>query len=371
MDDPQNPYAGAHRHPKGPGDARPTALQIVKDNDRTSKLQDLVILITGCSSGLGVETAPALATTGATLYLTARNLTKAREALGPEILSNSNSCPGRVHLLELNLDSLASVRACASAFLAQSGGKLNVLVNNAGIRHVPFSKTEDGFERHWGVNHLGHFLLMRLLLPGLQGSSTMEFQSRVVVLSSTASRNEDISFDDVNLERPGAYTPPRGYAQSKLANVYMATEITRRYGIGSGNDTANSTGTSTSNSAQASRPGVWGLAVHPGGIRTGLQAPSGGLREVLTWYYMRNIMRVLNYMKSPEQGAATTVLAAVGKRFEGRGAMYLEDCGEAVPVKKGWGLIDPGYVPGRTDNEVDAKRCWEMSCKMVGIEDEG
>ncbi|OQV05355.1 hypothetical protein CLAIMM_10112 [Cladophialophora immunda] len=343
MDDPENPYAAAHRRPNGPGDARPTAVQIIKDNDRTSKLGDLVILITGCSSGLGVETARALAATGATLYLTARNLVKAREALGPDLTSNP-----KVRLLELNLDSLASVRACATEFLKQSS-KLNILVNNAGIRHVPFSKTEEGFERHFGVNHLAHFLLTRLLLPTLQKSSTMTFQSRVVVLTSTASRNSDIVFDDVNLEGPGVYTPPLGYAQSKLANVYMATEITRRYG--------------TPNAA-AGNPGVWGLAVHPGGIRTGLQAHSGN-SEFLTWYYIRNIMRALNIGKSTEQGAATTVLAAVGKRFEGRGAMYLEDCGQAVPVKKDWGLIDPGYVPGRTDNEEDAKRCWEMSCTLV------
>ncbi|KAJ9636995.1 hypothetical protein H2204_005143 [Knufia peltigerae] len=350
MDDPQNPYAAAHKRPRGAGDARPTALQIIKDNDRLSNLRGLVVLITGCSSGLGVETARALAETGATLYLTARNLPKAREALGPEFLASNPE----VHLLELDLDSLASVRSCASAFLARSS-RLNVLVTNAGIRHVPFARTEDGFERHFGVNHLAHFLLTHLLLPTLQASSTMAFQSRVVALSSTAHRNSNVHFDDVNLTEPGAYTPPTGYAQSKLANVYMATEITRRHGVPK---------------AATGQPGVWGLAVHPGGIRTGLQAASGGLREILTWYYARNIMRVLNIFKSTEQGAATTVLAAVGKRFEGRGAMYLEDCGEAVPVKQGWGIIDPGYLPGRTDNEEDAKRCWALSCKLLKVEDD-
>ncbi|KAL6241748.1 hypothetical protein RBB50_011281 [Rhinocladiella similis] len=349
MDDPQNPYAAAHKRPRGAGDARPTALQIIKDNDRLSTLTDLVILITGCSSGLGVETARALAETGATLYLTARNLSKAREALGADLLSNP-----KVHLLELDLDSLASVRSCASTFLAQSP-KLNILITNAGIRHVPFARTKDGFERHLGVNHLAHFLFMYLLLPTLQTSSTMAFQSRVVALSSTAHRHSNIHFDDINLSQPGTYTPPTGYAQSKLANVYMATEITRRYGAPK---------------AALGRPGVWGLAVHPGGIRTGLQAASGGLREVLTWYYARNIMKLLNIFKSTEQGAATTVLAAVGKRFEGRGAMYLEDCGEAVPVKQGWGLIDPGYVPGRTDNEEDAKRCWALSCNLLKVKDD-
>lgn len=350
MDDPDNTYAVAHRHPKGAGDARPTALQIIKDNNRISTLPSLVILITGCSSGIGVETARALAATGATLYLTARNLDKAREALGPELLSNP-----KVHLLQLTLDSLSSVRACAAAFLAESS-KLNILITNAGIRHVPWSKTEDGFERHLGVNHLSHFLLTQLLLPTLQRSSTTAFQSRVVVLSSTAHRNSAIHFDDFNLEAPGTYTPPTGYAQSKLANVYMASEITRRFG---------------KSSKAKHQPGVFGLAVHPGGIRTGLQKDSGGVRELLNWYYVRNLMRVLNIFKSPEQGAATTVLAAVGKRFEGRGALYLEDCGLAVPVRDGWGIIDPGYMPGRTDNEADAIRCWDVSCRLVGVAVDG
>ncbi|KIX03131.1 uncharacterized protein Z518_06681 [Rhinocladiella mackenziei CBS 650.93] len=351
MDDPENPYAAAARHPKGPHDARPTALQIIRDENLTGALSDLVILITGCSSGIGVETARALASTGATLYLTARNLTKAREALGPELV-----CNPKVHLLVLDLDSLDSVRSCASTFLSKSD-KLNILITNAGIRHVVWSKTPDGFERHFGVNHLSHFLLTQLLLPTLQESSTMAFQSRVVALSSTAHRNAPVNFDDLNLEKPGAYTKPTGYAQSKLANVYMASEITRRYG---------------QPKAVAHKPGVWGLAVHPGGIRTGLQQGDngGGLRDPMTWYYLRHLWRILNMFKTPEQGAATTVVAAVAKRFEGRGALYLEDCGLAVPVRKGWGIIDPGYLPGRTDNEADAKKCWEVSCRLVGVKDD-
>ncbi|KAJ9615877.1 hypothetical protein H2200_001954 [Cladophialophora chaetospira] len=324
MDDPQSPYAAAHRNPKGPGDARPTADQILKDNDRISTLSDLAILITGCSSGLGVETARALAATGATLYLTARNLTKAREALGADLLSNP-----KVNLLQLDLDSLTSVRSCAENFLSKSS-KLNILITNAGIRHVAFAKTKDGFEHHMAVNHFSHFLLLKLLLPTLQASSTMNFQSRVVALSSGSHRNSPIEFDDINLENPGVYTPPKGYAQSKLANVYMTSEVTRRYG----------------SSTNTNKPGVYGLAVMPGGIRTGLQQHGSNIipEFLKSWYYIKNIlnMRILNIQKSPEQGAATTVLAAVGRRFEGRGALYLEDCGESVPVKEGWGCLMGG-----------------------------
>ncbi|ETI25552.1 hypothetical protein G647_02325 [Cladophialophora carrionii CBS 160.54] len=351
MDEPRNPYAAAHRHPKGPGDARPTALQVVQDNERVAALPDLVILITGCSSGLGIETARALVATGATLYLTARSLSKAREALGADLLSNP-----KVHLLQLDLDSFANVGSCARAFLSQSS-KLNILITNAGIRHVPFAKTKDGFERHFAVNHLSHFLLTQILLPTLKASSTMHFPSRVVALSSGAHRNSPIEFDDLNLEKAGVYTPAKGYAQSKLANVYMASEITRRYG----------------SFAEGGRPGVFGLAVMPGGIRTGLQQHADGVvpEFLRSWYFIKNIMRILNIQKNPEQGAATSVLAAVGKRFEGRGAMYLEDCGEAVPVKEGWGLLDGGYLPGRTDDVEAVRRLWSVSCKLVGVEDDG
>ncbi len=302
-------------------------------------------------SALGIETARALAVTGATLYLTARNLTKARDALGAELLSDP-----KVHLLHLDLDSLASVRSCAQTFLSKSS-RLNVLITNAGIRHVPFAKTKDGFERHIAVNHLSHFLLLNLLLPTLRSSSTLAFQSRVIALSSGSHRNSPIEFDDLNLEKPGAYTPPKGYAQSKLANVYMASEVTRRYG----------------SHTTPNRPGVHGLAVMPGGIRTGLQAYTDGIipQFIRSWYYIKNIMRILNTQKNAEQGAATTVLAAVGKRFEGRGALYLEDCGKAGPVREGWGLLDGGYVKGRTDNEEDAKRLWGIRCGLVGVKGDG
>jgi NAD(P)-dependent dehydrogenase (short-subunit alcohol dehydrogenase family) len=206
-----------------------------------------------------------------------------------------------------------------------------------------------------GVNHLSHLMLTQLLMPTLQASSTKAFQSRVVAVSSWAHRNNPIEFDDLQLKGKGAYAPPKGYAQSKLANVYMTSEISRRYGA-----TADA----------MDKPGVWGFAIHPGGIKTGLQQHDAGVVPELlrSWYMMRNIMKILNMMKSPEQGAATTVLAAVGKRFEGTGAMYMEDCGEAVPVKDGWGLLDDGYLPGRTDNEQDAKRLWDVSCRLVGVE---
>ena len=330
-------YISKHSKLAGPGDARPTAQEIIQDEGLENKWAEKVLLVTGVSSGLGVETARALSTTGASLYLTARSLDKARQALG-DLAKDT-----RVHLLQLDLESLASVRACAASFLAQSS-QLNILITNAGIRHVPFELTKDGFEKHLGVNHLSHFLLMHLLLPALIDSSTPNFKSRVVALSSTAHRNTPIHFDDLNLSKESVYTPPVGYAQSKLANVYMTNEITRRH----------------------ARDGVFGLAVHPGGIRTGLQNQPGKVKELLTWYYVMNIRKVLNIMKNVEQGAATSVWAATAKCLEGKGGLYLEDCLASKPAKQGWAGVDPGYVERSFDVEA-ASRLWDLSCELVGI----
>ena len=123
-------YADAHKQPAGPGDARPTALDIVKDEGLTGKLQGKVFLITGCSSGLGVETARALYATGADLYLTVRDVDKGR-AVASEIQASESGPRGKIELLHLELDSLQSVRKCAADFLEKSK-QLNVLINNAG-----------------------------------------------------------------------------------------------------------------------------------------------------------------------------------------------------------------------------------------------
>lgn len=127
-------YAAAHERPLGPGDQRPTALQVIKDEELEGKLKDKTVLITGCSAGLGVETARAMLATGATLFLTARNIAKARAALG-EIAESP-----LVHLLEMDQSSLKSVRACAANFLEQSK-TLNIMINNAGIMAVPEAMT--------------------------------------------------------------------------------------------------------------------------------------------------------------------------------------------------------------------------------------
>jgi NAD(P)-dependent dehydrogenase (short-subunit alcohol dehydrogenase family) len=327
-------YATAWETPKGPGDSRPTAREVLKDEGLIGKLNGKVIVITGCSSGLGIETARALKATGARLFLTARNMEKGKQAL-QGILE-----PGKVDLLKLNLESLESVRTCAEEIKHRTKS-LNILITNAGIRHVPKGRTKDGFEMHWGTNHVSHFLLFQLLKPMMLESVMPDFHSRVVALSSTAHREARIDITDLNLERRG-YNPVYAYSQSKLANVYMANEIERRYGS----------------------QGLHAWSVHPGGIRTGLQRPS--LSDTFM-VFRSGVMRVLNIMQSPEQGSSTTVWAATAKSLEGKGGKYLERCTISEPLKKGYLPIDPGHSPYAYDQK-DAESCWAATMKSIGME---
>jgi NAD(P)-dependent dehydrogenase (short-subunit alcohol dehydrogenase family) len=235
MTNPQvNRYAEAHKmeNLRGPGDSRPTALQIVQDEGCVGNLVGKVAIITGVSSGLGAKTLKALAATGATVFGTARNLDKARAALGD--LANAPN----VRLLKLNLESLASVREAAAEFRAQSV-KLHLLVCNAGILQFDENaRTAEGFELHLGVNHYAHFLLFMLLKDTIVQSSTPEFNSRVITVTSAAHRVQGIQWDDMNLS--GGYDPTKAYGQSKTANLLMAVGIDRRF------------------------EGVHGYSVHPG-----------------------------------------------------------------------------------------------------------
>ena len=327
-------YAAAHQNPQGPGDSRPTALEIVKDEGLQGKLVDKVALITGCSSGIGIETARALNATGAKLFLGVRDVAKGQTALS-DILE-----PGRVELLKMDLNSLESVRAAAADFLKRSK-RLNILINNAGIMATPQGKTADGFELQFGTCHLAHFLLFELLKPTLLASSIPSFNSRVVALSSSGHRTGGVRFDDYNFEK-GDYSPWVAYGQAKTSNIYFANELDRRYG---GN-------------------GLHGLSVMPGGIMTGLQK---NVPDAVKDNWTKDKV-MASYMKSPEQGAATTVYAALSKDWEGRGGRYLEDCAEAE-LSNGSGGTTPGHAP-HAYNKSGEKQLWTDSLRFVGIQDD-
>lgn len=327
-------YAAIHANPQGPGDARPTALQILEDENIGTKLQDKVIFITGCSSGVGTATAKAFFTTGATLYLTARNLTKAKEALG-----NMVSSP-KVHLLELNLESLASVRACAKEFLSKTS-QLNIFIPNAGVMACPEGRTVDGFETQFGTNHLAHFLLFNLLRPALLASSTPEFNSRVVILASLGHRMAEPNFENLNQE--GCYNKWVGYGYSKTANIWTANEIERRYGS----------------------KGLHAWSVQPGGVVSNLIQH---ISEEESIAFAQDEQLAKMY-KNPDQGASTTVWGAIAAELEGKGGKYLEDCAIAGPSAPDVATFGPGYGTWAYD-ETKEKILWKKSLEMVGLEDD-
>ncbi|KAJ6124014.1 hypothetical protein N7471_011331 [Penicillium samsonianum] len=331
-------YAEAHSNPAGPGDARPTALQVIKDEAAEGKLAGKVIVITGTSSGIGIETARALSLTGARLLLTARDLDKAKSALDG-ILERE-----RVELVEMDNTSLSSVRAAAKAILQKSNGQVNVLVNNAGIMALPkLEHTKDGFEMQFGVNHLAHFLLFELLKPALLASAGPEFSSRVVNVSSSAHHVASINESgNYNFEKT-EYNDWVSYGQSKTANIYMANEIERRYG---------------------SR-GLHATSVHPGMIATALMQH---MDPAMVEAFMKD-EEAYKLMKSPEQGAATTVWAAIGQEWEKKGGEYLAECGKTTRGNDNHEIGGVGFAGHAYDAEKE-DRLRKDSLKMVGLTDD-
>ena len=335
-------YHEVHVHPKGPGDARPTALQIIKDEGLEGKMTDKVMFVTGASSGIGIETVRAFHVTGATVFMGVRNVKKGQEVVD-EILSSDTNNKAPIHIIEMSLDSFASVRTAAAEFLKQSN-KLNIIVFNAGVMATPPGRTVDGFETQFGTNHLGHFLLFQLLKPTLLASSTPDFNSRVVSVSSVGHRWSPIRFQDYNFEEKNSYQPFLAYGQSKTANIYLANYIDRHYGS----------------------KGLHATSLHPGGIWTALQrhAPAEQMNQ---W---KDQPVVQNYLKSPEQGAATSVYAAVSKEWEGKGGKYLSNCEIMGPAKEATdiGTGDDRYAEWAYDEE-NEDRLWKDSCKFVGVEE--
>jgi NAD(P)-dependent dehydrogenase (short-subunit alcohol dehydrogenase family) len=330
-------YAAAHLDFRGPGDARPTALQIIKDEHLEGNLKGKVIVITGTSSGIGVETARALFATGATLFLTARDTNKATAAL-TGILDAPH-----VTLVAMDNTSFDSVRTAAATILAKSNYQVNILINNAGVMAVPdLQLTKDGHELQFGTNHLAHFLLFQLLKQALLASSTPQFHSRVVNVSSSGHRASGINETDNYNFQKGGYNPWAAYGQSKTANIYMANEIDRRYGS----------------------QGLHATSLHPGGINTDLKRYMDGK---MVEQYMQN-PALTRKLKSPQQGAATTVLAAVGKEWENKGGRYLVDCAEAKKGEDDGDVEALGCVSHTYDPEKEA-RLWEDSLKITGFAD--
>lgn len=330
-------YAAVHAEPKGLGDARPTALQIVEDEGFKGKLAGKSVVITGVSSGIGIETARAFAATGAKLFLTARDIERAKTAL--EGIFDENS----MELVQLELESLDGVRAAARLILSKTD-QITILVTNAGVMALPeLEVTKDGYEKQFATNHLAHFLLFQLLKPALLAGSSPEFNSRVVVVGAAVHRVSHLNDPDNYHFQKGGYSPWGAYGHSKLANTYMANEIDRRYGA----------------------QGLHATSLHPGNIASNLvrHMPQKDLDALLENKF------ILKVVKSPEQGAATTLFSAISKDFEGNGGVYLADCAIAAQGE------DDGDFAAPTTSSVtykpeDEARLWKDSLKMVGLSED-
>ena len=295
-------------------------------------LQGRRFLVTGASGGLGLETSRALASKGAIVVMAARDVAKNEAAAAGIRAAHPDA---KLESLILDLGSLKSVRAAAAEFMSRNV-PLHGLILNAGIMATPLGHTVDGFEQQFGVDHLGHFLLARDLLPRLVESAP----ARVVVLSSAGHRMGDVDFDDVNFERRD-YEPFLAYGAAKTCNVLHAVEIDRRY----------------------RDQGVRAFAVHPGVIHTELSRYM--TEETLTSLITRLSERpTAMAWKSPEQGAATSVWAATSSLLDGRGGEYCEDCNVSAVVPDD--ELDDGGVAARAVDPARASALWALSEKLVG-----
>jgi len=293
-------------------------------------------IVTGANSGIGLVTAQQLAVQGAEVILACRNLSEANARIG-EIRAAHPSA--RLQARALDLASLASVRSFAEGFLADYD-RLDALINNAGVMNTPKGTTQDGFELQLGINHLGHFLLTKLLLEVLEASAP----SRIVIVSScyhdvALGRQGKIDFEDPNFERR-PYDGWEAYAQSKLANVLHAKGLAKRL-----------EGT-----------GVTAVSVHPGWVRTQLIRNSAPV-----WvqdYVARPFMRLAG-MIEPWEGAQTTLHATLDPTVpEHAGAFYsqLGTYRDKACNRGGWPMVSPN--PQANDDAI-VERLWQLSERLV------
>jgi NAD(P)-dependent dehydrogenase (short-subunit alcohol dehydrogenase family) len=256
------------------------------------------VLVTGVSAGLGVETARTLAAHGATIVGAARDLAKAERATEP--VRKDAAHGGSLELIELDLASLASVRACADK-LVVAGKPFDVVICNAGVMATPKGQTANGFETQFGTNHLGHFVLVNRI------ASLLHEGSRLVNLSSAGHRFSDVDLDDPSFEHT-EYTPFGAYGRSKTANILFAVEFDRRH----------------------KSEGIRATAVHPGGIQTelGRHMTPELIQQMIKSIEEGNKAANLPpfQWKTIPQGAATSVWAGFVAPADLVGGKYCEDC---------------------------------------------
>ncbi len=298
-----------------------TAAQVIEGIDLSGKRA----VVTGASSGIGVETARALAATGADVTLAVRDPGAGERSAADITASTGNAA---VHVGRLDLADQASV----AAFVASWSGPLDRLINNAGVMALPdLQLTPEGWEMQFATNHLGHFALA----VGLRDALAEAGDARVVSLSSRGHLRSPVVFEDLNFSfRP--YDPWMAYGQSKTANALFAVEATRRW----------------------ADDGITANAVHPGMV--------GGtnLARHMDPELLADLLAA-GGGKTLEQGAATTVLVATSPQLEGVGGRYFEDCNEAVVVDPSTSEVGGSGVAAYAVDPDNARRLWDVSLRML------
>lgn len=317
-----------------PFGAESTAQEVLEGIDLSGKR----MIVTGASSGIGVETARALAGAGAEVTLAVRN-TDDGERAASDIMQTTGNPSLRVAPLDL------ADQSSVAAFVGSWEGPLDVLVNNAGVMDLPeLIRTPEGWEMQFATNHMGHFALATGLHDALAEAASRSGSSggaRIVSVSSSGHGASPVVFEDINFEQR-AYDPSLAYGQSKTANALFAVGVSRRW----------------------AEDGILANSLMPGGIWTPLQRHWSEEARAAAEEQARQAEEAgIFRMKTPEQGAATSVLLATSPRVEGVGGRYFEDCNEAEIVSELKG------VHGVRDYALDpaaADRLWEESLRLLG-----
>ena len=306
--------------------ATSTADEVLEGHDLSGK----TAFVTGGYSGLGQETARAMAAKGAYVIIAGRDPAKL-ETAAAELKAETGA---QIDTIVCDLASQASVKACA-ADANQRFEKIDLLINNAGVMACPKGETADGFEMQFGTNHLGHFTLTSGLMPLVEKGSN----PRIVNLSSRAHHRSGVHFDDPHYEN-SEYEKWDSYGQSKTANVLFSVALDKRL----------------------KDKGIDVFAVHPGGIVTNLGRHLNEDDVAMLMARMKESAGDGPVMKSEAQGAATSCWAATAPELVGQGGVYCEDCHVAETDD-----ADPnGGVRSYAVDPQLAEQLWSMSEEMTG-----
>ncbi len=300
-------------------------------------LSGRIYIVTGANSGSGFATTQQLAAQGALVVGACR-----RVEAGKEAFADLGDMPDSVEIMALDLASLASVRRFAAAFLAKYD-RLDGLVNNAGVMYSPKGKTEDGFETQFGINYLGHFLLTELLLDILKASAP----ARIVCVSSVAHAGMmgiygEIVFDDLNFDKR-EYHPGQAYANSKLANVLQALDLSRRL----------------------EGSGVSAFSVHPGWIRSNLlESPFARFMQNVVMRPFSSLLGTMSWF----EGAQSTLHCLLDDDAPNHSGEFFSQNSILYPHKEnrpgGWPMPSPN--PKARDTAL-AERLYQHSLVLVGL----